>query len=148
MRCPDRASCSPPWASEAADTTERRHPGTARTTSHDDLEAAAARAALRVVHETAGIDVAAAEATAGLFLDALGVSTASESLRGSPGRMARAYAEPFASRSFDLTTFPHVQDPARCPGHRGRHHDLHPPRILRSDARSRGEFLALTGAAH
>ncbi|WP_432020789.1 hypothetical protein [Streptomyces sp. 1222.5] len=46
------------------------------------------------------------------------------------------------------TTFRHVQDPARCPGRRGRHHDLHPPRILRSDARSRGEFLALTGAAH
>lgn len=43
---------------------------------------------------------------AGQFLDALGISTASESLRGTPGRMARAYAELFSPRPFDLTTFP------------------------------------------
>ncbi|WP_432169433.1 GTP cyclohydrolase I FolE [Streptomyces sp. 1222.5] len=86
--------------------TEHLRPATARTVPLDDQEKAIARPALRVVHETAGIDIAAAEAAAGRFLDALGISTASESLRGTPGRMARAYAELFAPRSFDLTTFP------------------------------------------
>ncbi|WP_251096924.1 GTP cyclohydrolase I FolE [Streptomyces sp. Caat 7-52] len=64
------------------------------------------RPALRVVHEADGIDLAAAEAAAGRFLTALGISTTSESLRGTPGRMARAYAELFTPRPFDLTTFP------------------------------------------
>ena len=40
------------------------------------------------------------------FLRALGISTDTESLRGTPGRMARAYAELFTPRPFDLTTFP------------------------------------------
>ncbi|WP_033296024.1 GTP cyclohydrolase I FolE [Amycolatopsis jejuensis] len=63
--------------------------------------------ALRVVHEPdPGIDLAAAEQAAGDFLRALGVSLDSESLRGTPGRMARAYAELFTPRAFDLTTFP------------------------------------------
>ncbi|MFF3906368.1 GTP cyclohydrolase I FolE [Streptomyces sp. NPDC001848] len=61
---------------------------------------------MRVVHEPGGIDLAAAEEAAGLFLEALGVSTASESLRDTRGRMARAYAELFSPRPFDLTTFP------------------------------------------
>lgn len=65
-----------------------------------------APAALRVVHETDGIDLAAAEHAAGRFLQALGISTENESLRGTPGRMARAYAELFSPRPFDLTTFP------------------------------------------
>ncbi|TQJ92376.1 GTP cyclohydrolase I FolE [Streptomyces sp. SLBN-31] len=51
-------------------------------------------------------DLAAAEQAAGQFLRALGISTDSESLRGTPGRMTRAYAELFSPRSFDLTTFP------------------------------------------
>ncbi|MGW6646817.1 GTP cyclohydrolase I FolE [Streptomyces iakyrus] len=72
----------------------------------DQETAAPARPALRVVHESDGIDLAAAEAAAGRFLDALGIDTASESLRGTPGRMARAYAELFSPRPFDLTTFP------------------------------------------
>ncbi|MFF6997307.1 GTP cyclohydrolase I FolE [Streptomyces sp. NPDC008313] len=50
--------------------------------------------------------MAAAEEAAGQFLRALGISTDSESLRGTPGRMARAYAELFTPRPFDLTTFP------------------------------------------
>nr|WP_042181241.1 GTP cyclohydrolase I FolE [Kibdelosporangium sp. MJ126-NF4]CEL14905.1 GTP cyclohydrolase I type 1 [Kibdelosporangium sp. MJ126-NF4]CTQ96465.1 GTP cyclohydrolase I (EC 3.5.4.16) type 1 [Kibdelosporangium sp. MJ126-NF4] len=63
--------------------------------------------ALRVVHEPdSGIDLAAAEDAAAAFLRALGVSTDTESLRGTPGRMARAYAELFSPRPFDLTTFP------------------------------------------
>ncbi|MFC7328916.1 GTP cyclohydrolase I [Marinactinospora rubrisoli] len=52
------------------------------------------------------MDLAAAELAAGRFLEALGISTDSESLRGTPGRMARAYAELFSPRPFDLTTFP------------------------------------------
>jgi GTP cyclohydrolase I len=64
-------------------------------------------AALRVVHEPGnGVDLVAAEQAAGEFLKALGISLDSESLRGTPGRMARAYNELFTPRSFDLTTFP------------------------------------------
>lgn len=64
-------------------------------------------AALRVVHEPGpGIDLAAAEHAAAQFLRALGMSLDSESLRGTPGRMARAYAELFSPRPFELTTFP------------------------------------------
>ena len=53
-----------------------------------------------------GVDLDAAERAAQQFLDALGVPTASESLRGTPRRMAKAYAELFAPRPFALTTFP------------------------------------------
>jgi GTP cyclohydrolase I len=63
-------------------------------------------AALHVLHESDGRDLAAAEVAAAAFLCALGVSLDSESLRGTPGRMARAYAELFTPRPFDLTTFP------------------------------------------
>ncbi|GAA4827085.1 GTP cyclohydrolase I FolE [Saccharopolyspora rosea] len=66
--------------------------------------------ALRVVHEPDGeVDLAAAEKAAGDLLHALGISTDSESLRGTPGRMARAYAELFSPRPFDLTTFPNEE---------------------------------------
>jgi GTP cyclohydrolase I len=70
------------------------------------LEPLAATPALRVVHEPPEPDLAAAEQAAGAFLRALGISTDSENLRGTPGRMARAYAEMFSPRPFDLTTFP------------------------------------------
>jgi GTP cyclohydrolase I len=63
-----------------------------------------------VLDEPAGIDLAAAERAAGLFLTALGISVDSESLRDTPGRMARAYAELFTPRPFDLTTFPNDED--------------------------------------
>jgi GTP cyclohydrolase IA len=63
--------------------------------------------ALRVVHEPdSQIDLDAAEHAAGQLLRALGISLDSESLRGTPARMARAYAELFTPRPFDLTTFP------------------------------------------
>jgi len=65
---------------------------------------------LRVLDEPAGIDLAAAEHAAGLFLTALGISVDSESLRDTPGRMARVYAELFTPRPFDLTTFPNDED--------------------------------------
>jgi GTP cyclohydrolase IA len=61
---------------------------------------------LRVAPPTARVDLAAAERAAGEFLRALGVPTDSESVRGTPGRMARAYAELFSTPEFDLTTFP------------------------------------------
>ncbi|MFF5522486.1 GTP cyclohydrolase I FolE [Streptomyces coeruleorubidus] len=61
---------------------------------------------LRVVHDTGGIDLPGAEHAAALFLEALGIQTDTESLNGTPGRMARAYAELFSPRPFDLTTFP------------------------------------------
>lgn len=62
--------------------------------------------ALRVVDERIAMDLDAAELAAGQFLQALGISLDSESLRNTPGRMARAYAELFTPRPFDLTTFP------------------------------------------
>jgi GTP cyclohydrolase I len=84
-----------------------QHP---RTTLHlapgDPETAISGQAALRVVHETDGLDLAAAERAAGQFLQALGINTETESLRGTPGRMARAYAELFSPRPFNLTTFP------------------------------------------
>jgi GTP cyclohydrolase IA len=62
--------------------------------------------ALRVAAPPTRLDLAAAERAAGDFLRALGISTDSESVRGTPGRMARAYAELFSTPEFDLTTFP------------------------------------------
>nr|WP_236700394.1 GTP cyclohydrolase I [Allosalinactinospora lopnorensis] len=53
-----------------------------------------------------GIDLDAAEQAAGRFLRALGIRTDSESMRSTPERMARAYAELLRPRPFDLTTFP------------------------------------------
>jgi GTP cyclohydrolase I len=70
------------------------------------LEDDAAFSPLHVVRDTSDMDLGAAEDAAAQFLKALGVSTDSESMRGTPGRMARAYAELFTPRSFDLTTFP------------------------------------------
>jgi len=61
---------------------------------------------LRVGHEPGAVDLVAAEAAAGDFLAALGIELDGEGLRGTPGRMARAYAEMFRARPFDLTTFP------------------------------------------
>jgi GTP cyclohydrolase IA len=67
--------------------------------------------ALHVVHEPdTEIDLPAAEKAAGDLLRALGISTDSESLRGTPGRMARAYAELFSPRPFNLTTFPNEEE--------------------------------------
>jgi GTP cyclohydrolase I len=63
--------------------------------------------ALQTVQESEPVaDLAAAELAAGQFLQALGVELDSESLRGTPARMARAYAELLTPRAFNLTTFP------------------------------------------
>jgi GTP cyclohydrolase IA len=65
-----------------------------------------ARPALHVVKPSSGADLAAAERAATDFLLALGVDLDTESLGATPARMARAYAEMFSPRPFDLTTFP------------------------------------------
>jgi GTP cyclohydrolase I len=74
------------------------------------MEAAAspspAERALRVVHDGSEIDLGAAERAAGDFLRALGMDTTAESLRDTPRRMARAYAELLRPSPFSLTTFP------------------------------------------
>ncbi len=61
---------------------------------------------LRVVHDTGTFDLAAAELAAATFLAALGLPLDTAGMSGTPGRMARAYAEMFTPRPFDLTTFP------------------------------------------
>ena len=51
-------------------------------------------AALQLVHESPHRDLAAAEVAAAAFLpEPFGISLDSESLAGTPGRMARGYAE-------------------------------------------------------
>jgi GTP cyclohydrolase I len=63
-------------------------------------------AALRVIHDGNAIDVAAAERAAAAFLTALGMDISTETLRDTPRRMARAYAELFQPSPFSMTTFP------------------------------------------
>ncbi len=60
---------------------------------------------LRVVRGTEP-DLVAAERAAFSLLAALGVDLSTEATSATPGRMARAYAELFSPRPFDLTTFP------------------------------------------
>jgi GTP cyclohydrolase IA len=54
--------------------------------------------ALRAVHHTAIPDLAEAEVAAEQFIRALGISVDAESMRDTPRRMARAYAELFTPR--------------------------------------------------
>lgn len=51
------------------------------------------------------VDLSAAERAATDLLRALGIDTDGESLRETPARMARAYAELFSAPAFELTTF-------------------------------------------
>ena len=60
----------------------------------------------RVENGLVPVDLVAAERAAADLLHALGISTESESLRGTARRMARAYAELFTPPPFELTTFP------------------------------------------
>src|SRR5690242_20303234 len=52
------------------------------------------------------VDLAAAERAAACLLTALGIDLDREERRATPARMARAYAELFSARPFQLTTFP------------------------------------------
>jgi len=72
----------------------------------DDPEPDSRPPLLRALRTPATIDLPAAEQAAAALLTSLGVDMDTESMRGTPGRMARAYAEMFAPRPFDLTTFP------------------------------------------
>jgi GTP cyclohydrolase I len=63
-------------------------------------------APLRAVPDVPDRDLAAAERAAADFLQALGVSLDTESLRDTPRRMAEAYAELLTPRDFNVTTFP------------------------------------------
>ena len=56
-----------------------------------------------------GVDLEAAERAAGEFLAALGIDIASEDLRETPARMARAFAELFDAKPFRMTTFPNEE---------------------------------------
>jgi GTP cyclohydrolase IA len=71
-----------------------------------DLAQAPPRTPLRAVKPSSGVDLIAAEQAAAAFLVALGVDLDTESLAATPARIARAYAEMFSPRPFDLTTFP------------------------------------------
>lgn len=66
-------------------------------------------APLHVAAPQPAIDLVAAELAAADLLRALGIATDSESLRQTPARMARAYAELFSSPEFELTTFPNEE---------------------------------------
>jgi GTP cyclohydrolase IA len=61
---------------------------------------------LRPLDGPRDIDLAAAQRAAGDLLEALGVDLASESLRDTPRRIARMYAELLTPASFAPTTFP------------------------------------------
>lgn len=63
-------------------------------------------ARLPVTRHAAPRDLGAAEAAATALLAALGIDLAGESLRDTPGRMARALDEMLTPRNFDVTTFP------------------------------------------
>lgn len=62
---------------------------------------------LEVVNAGDGsIDLARAERAVADLLVAFGIDLTDESLAGTPGRVARAYAEMLSPKAFDLTTFP------------------------------------------
>src|SRR6478609_113454 len=63
-------------------------------------------AVLRALRSPGPVDLLAAEKAAATLLTSLGVDVDTEGMRGTPGRMARAYAEMFGPQPFDLTTFP------------------------------------------
>ena len=62
--------------------------------------------ALRLLEERPAIDIAAAERAISDLLAALGQDPTGEHLRGTPRRVAAAYAELLSPRPFNLTTFP------------------------------------------
>jgi GTP cyclohydrolase I len=95
-----------PQAQDAPATPEAARAASARAQLMAPVDGTPVPHDRHVFHSTGGVDLDAAEVAAADFLHALGVSTDSESLSGTPGRMARAYAEFFSPRPFNLTTFP------------------------------------------
>ncbi len=107
-------------------------------------------APLRVLPQTPGVDLGAAERAAAAFLAALGVTGPGRD----PRRMARAYAELLNPRSFDLTTFPNDEGSPgswSCTPTVRRCRSGSPPRSPTGCTATctRAEFLALTtGGRH
>lgn len=58
---------------------------------------------------TGDIDLPAAESAASSLLSALGIEHETGPLAGTPGRIARAYAELLTPRRFEMTTFPNEE---------------------------------------
>lgn len=77
-----------------------------RTVAEGENPSVLGRDALRVVKYGAPVDLDGAQLAAAQFMKALGISADTESMRGTPMRMARAYADMFSPRPFNLTTFP------------------------------------------
>lgn len=63
-------------------------------------------ATLKLVPEREGVDLDRAARAVAELLDALGVDGTNEHLAGTPGRVARAYAELLTPEAFEATTFP------------------------------------------
>jgi GTP cyclohydrolase I len=83
-------------------------------------------------------DIESATRAAAEFLTALGVPPASEGMRRTPERMARAYAEMLSPRSFDLTTFPNDE----------AYDELLVARSLPVESVCEHHMLPFTGVAH
>src|SRR5215218_3589363 len=96
------------------------------------------RPALRVVEPAREVDLITTEEAAAAFLVALGIDLDTESLAATPARMARAYAEMFAPRPFDLTTFPND----------ARYDELIIARSIPLHSVCAHHFLAFVGVAH
>ena len=67
------------------------------------------RPSVHLVGPVEGMDLAAAEAAAAQFLQALGIRLDSEHMQATPGRMARAWAQMLTPRPFAMTTFPNEE---------------------------------------
>ena len=70
------------------------------------LQSNGASPALQLVERDGGVDLSAAERAAHDLLLALGADLASDHLRETPRRVAKAYAELLTPRPFNATTFP------------------------------------------
>lgn len=76
-----------------------------RIDPQDDSRPPAARRTLRAAPPPPDVDVPAATTAAAALLTALGIDITSDSLRETPARLVRAYAELFSTTPFTMTTF-------------------------------------------
>lgn len=90
----------PSWRAAA----QRRSRGAGRRPEHVDGVGGVDRTG--AVGEVGPVDLARAEQAVADLLDALGINRSTESLIGTPGRVARAYAELLTPEPFTATTFP------------------------------------------
>lgn len=94
------------------------------------------------------IDLVRAERAVADLLDALRVDRRTESLRDTPARVARAYAELLTAEPFEATTFPNDEGYDELVVAREIAFSPHPVRVLvaRRTPRVRGTSPSLTGA--